>query len=59
MTSIDPQPAEWPERIYCVCNSTFGAVVKATPIVHAGANRIAGMQVFCGVRDQRSRTPED
>ena len=40
--------AEWPERIYYVCNSGSGIVVNATPLVQAGKNRVAGMKILCG-----------
>ena len=51
--------AEWPERIYYVCNSGSGIVVNATPLVQAGAKRIAGMRVLCGVRDPKKPTPAE
>ena len=56
MNQTDAQPAEWPERIHYVCSSTFGNVVNATPIIHAGAHRIVGMSILCGVRDAGSPT---
>ena len=37
----------WPKRIFYVCNSTFGSVVNAIPIAHAGASRIVGAKVLC------------
>ena len=46
----------WPECIYYVCNSGSGIVVNATPLVHAGADRVAGMMILCGVRDPNSPT---
>lgn len=51
--------AGWPNGIYYVCNSGSGIVVNATPLVQAGADRIAGMQILCGVRNPRTPTPAE
>lgn len=50
---------EWPERIYYVCNSGSGIVVNATPLVQAGAHRVAGVKILCGVRDPEKPTPAE
>ena len=55
----DPTSVEWPRRIYYVCNSGSGIVVNATPLVQAGASRIAGMRILCGVRDPGRPTPAE
>lgn len=59
MNPSEQTPAEWPNRIYYVCNSGSGIVVNATPLVQAGADRVAGMQILCGVRNQRTPTPAE
>ena len=50
---------EWPKSIYYVCNSGSGIVVNATPLVQAGADRVAGMRILCGVRDRNKPTPAE
>lgn len=59
MNPSEQTPAGWPNRIYYVCNSGSGIVVNATPLVQAGADRIAGMQILCGVRNPRTPTPAE
>ena len=59
MPGTDRLPAEWPEKIYYVCNSSFSTLVNAIPIIHAGADRIVGMQILCGVRDPGKPTLDE
>ena len=56
MIQTGPQTAKWPEKIHYVCSSTFGNVVNATPIIHAGARKIVGMRILFGVRKTGSPT---
>ena len=59
MNALKQAVVDWPERIYYVCNSGSGIVVNATPLVQAGADRIAGMRVLCGVRNPKKPTPAE
>ena len=59
MNAPNRTSGNWPERIYYVCNSGSGIVVNATPLVQAGAGRVAGMRILCGVRDRNKPTPAE
>ena len=52
MASKSEPRHKWPDTIYYVCNSTFGNVVNAIPIAHAGgADHIVGMRILCEAAD--------
>ena len=57
MNASRESDTNWPDKIFYVCNSGAGIVVNAAPLVQAGgAERIVGMRILCGVRDQKKPT---
>ena len=41
--------ADWPARFVYVCAATQGAMITHAPLHHAGADRLAGLVVFCAI----------
>ena len=48
--------ADWPDRFVYVCAPGMAATVNISPILHAGADRVAGLVVLEAVADPRNPT---